>query len=131
MVKPPVAALRRVGFTLIELLVVLAIVATLLTLTLPRYFHTIDTAKETVLIDNLRTTRDAIDKFYADTGRYPDALDELVQKRYLRSLPVDPVMESSALWNIIPPPADNKGKVYDLKSTAPGRTRDGRALSEL
>jgi len=106
MVKPPLAATRRAGFTLIELLVVLAIVATLLTLTLPRYFHTIDTARETVLI-------------------------ELVQKRYLRSLPVDPILESSALWNIVPPPADNKGKVYDLKSTAPGRARDGRALSDL
>ena len=29
--------------------------------------------------------REAIDKFYADTGRYPDSLDVLVTRRYLRS----------------------------------------------
>lgn len=124
-------AMRPRGFTLIELLVVLAIVATLLTLAVPRYFQTIDSSKETVLIENLRTTRDAIDKFYGDNGRYPDSLEELVVRRYLRALPIDPVNDSAALWNIVPPPGDAKGKVYDLKSTATGQTRNGRALSEL
>jgi general secretion pathway protein G len=119
------------GFTLIELLVVMAIVATLLTLTLPRYFQTVDSSKVTVLTENLRTTREAIDKFFGDNGRYPDSLDELVGKRYLRSLPVDPVTESATTWTIVPPPGDVKGQVYDLKSAAPGKTRDGRALSEL
>lgn len=119
------------GFTLIELLVVMAIVATLLTLTLPRYFQSVDSSKETVLMENLRATREAIDKFYGDNGRYPDSLDELVGKRYLRSLPVDPVTDSASTWTIIPPPDPTKGKVYDLKSAAPGKARDGRLLSEL
>jgi len=122
---------RARGFTLIELLVVLAIVATLLMLAVPRYFQAIDSSKEAVLIENLRTTRDAIDKFWADNGRYPDSLDELVAKRYLRSVPVDPVNESAALWNIVPPPGDAKGKVYDLKSSAAGQTRGGRPLGDL
>jgi len=122
---------RARGFTLIELLVVLAIVATLLMLAVPRYFQAIDSSKEAVLIENLRTTRDAIDKFWADNGRYPDSLDELVAKRYLRSVPVDPVNESAALWNIVPPPSDAKGKVYDLKSSATGQTRGGRPLGDL
>ena len=39
----------RKGFTLIELLVVLAVVATLLTLAVPRYFGSIDRSKEAVL----------------------------------------------------------------------------------
>jgi general secretion pathway protein G len=119
------------GFTLIELLVVMAIIATLLTLTLPRYFQTVDSSKVTVLTENLRTTRDAIDKFFGDNGRYPDSLDELVLKRYLRSVPVDPVLGSSTAWTIVPPTGDIKGQVYDLKSTAPGKTTDGRPLSEL
>ena len=121
----------RRGFTLIELLVVLAIVAMLLTLTVPRYFHSIDQAKETILIDNLRTTRDVIDKFYADSGRYPETLDELVDKKYLRALPYDPVLESDQKWLLLAPADDKKGKIHDLKSTAPGQTRDGRPYAQL
>ena len=68
------------GFTLIELLVVLAVVALMSTLALPRYFQSIDTSKEVILAENLHTTRDTIDKFYADTGRYPNSLDELVER---------------------------------------------------
>jgi len=122
---------RAPGFTLIELLVVMAIVATLLTIALPRYFHSVDTSRETVLIENLRVTRDAIDKFYGDNGRYPDSLDELVSRRYLRTLPVDPVADSAQAWIILPPPGEIKGKVYDIKSSATGKARDGRALGEL
>ena len=79
---------RRAGFTLIELLVVLGIVALLLTLAVPRFFPSIDSAKETILADNLRNTRAVIDQFYGDTGRYPESLDQLVEKKSLRSLPI-------------------------------------------
>lgn len=47
-----------------------------------------------MLQDNLRTTRDIIDKFYADLGGYPDSLQELVDKNYLRRLPLDPLTET-------------------------------------
>ena len=122
---------RRRGFTLIELLVVLAIIAMLASLTLPRYFHAIEVSKEQVLAENLRATRDAIDKFYGDTGRYPDSLDELVDKRYLRALPFDPVAGNATSWQIVPPDAQSKGNVYSLHSGAPGSTRDGHAFAEL
>ena len=78
------------GFTLIELLVVLAIMASLLTLVVPRYFQQTDRAQETVLKHNLVAVRDGIDKFYADTGRYPNNLDELVSRKYLLEAPLDP-----------------------------------------
>ena len=117
--------LRR-GFTLIELLVVLAIVALLLTLAVPRYLPRIDGARETILLDNLRNTREVIDQFYADTGRYPDSLDQLVEKKYLRSLPVDPVTDSSATWIVVPPEDGAKGAVYNIKSGAPGVDRSGK-----
>ena len=94
---------KRGGFTLIELLIVLAIVALMLTLAVPRYFQSIDVSKETVLQDNLRITRETIDKFYGDTGHYPKSLDELVEKKYLRALPVDPITESDTTWVIVPP----------------------------
>jgi general secretion pathway protein G len=123
--------LQRPGFTLIELLVVLAIVALLLTLAVPRYFQSIDSSKETVLIENLRTTRETIDKFYADTGRYPDSLDELVEHKYLHDLPMDPIAASTTAWIIVPPDDGEKGKVYSIRSGAPGTTRGGKPYSEL
>jgi general secretion pathway protein G len=123
--------MRTRGFTLLELLVVLAIVATLLMLSLPRYAQSVDVARERVLVENLRTTRGAIDKFYADAGRYPESLDELVERRYLRSLPMDPVLESDKSWHIVAPPSERKGQVGDLKSTAPGETIDGKPYTEL
>ena len=118
------------GFTLIELLVVLAIIAVLLTLAVPRYYGQIETAKEAVLRDNLRTTREVIDKFYADTGRYPETLDELVDKRYLQARPVDPITESAETWVLVPPPAGYAGSVQGLRSGAKGVARDGRAFAE-
>ncbi|MGZ3241900.1 MAG: type II secretion system protein [Burkholderiaceae bacterium] len=123
--------LRANGFTLIELLVVLAIVALLLTIAVPRYFQSIDTAKETILTDNLRITRETIDKFYGDTGRYPESLDELVNKKYLRALPVDPITESAATWAVVPPAEGAQGKVYSIKSGAVGKNRAGQPFADL
>jgi general secretion pathway protein G len=119
------------GFTLIELLVVLSIVSLLMTLVAPRYFHSLDTAKEAVLAENLRTVRETIDKFYGDQGRYPESLDELVERHYLRSLPYDPMTESTVTWTLIPPDTNAAGNVFDLKSGAEGQTRDGRTFKEL
>ena len=108
------------GFTLIELLVVLAIIALLLTLAVPRYFHSVDTARETILVKNLSTARASIDMFYQDQGRYPESLNELVDKKYLRSLPVDPVTNSTTSWIIVAPQDNAGGGVYDLHSSAMG-----------
>lgn len=123
--RPPLA-----GFTLIELLVVLAIVSTLLLLVTPRYFQKVDASRETVLRENLRTVRDVLDKFYGDQGRYPETLDELVEKKYLRALPVDPITESAGTWQIVPAPEGAKGAVYDIRSSAPGAGRDGKPYAE-
>ena len=118
--------LSAAGFTLIELLVVLAIVSTLLLLVAPRYFNKVDESKEAVLRDNLRATRDMLDKFYGDNGRYPETLEELVEKKYLRALPVDPLTESTTTWQLVPVPDGYKGTVYDIRSGAPGTARDGK-----
>jgi general secretion pathway protein G len=118
------------GFTLIELLVVLAIVALLLTLAVPRYFPSIDAAKETILADNLRNLRATIDQYYGDTGRYPDSLEQLVEKKYLRALPVDPITDSTGSWILVAPQDDAKGSVHDIHSGAPGNDRAGKPYAE-
>jgi general secretion pathway protein G len=83
------------GFTLIELLVVLAIVSTLLTLAVPRYFSSLQKSKEVVMRENLWIMRDALDKYFGDVGRYPDQLQDLATKKYLRAVPIDPLTETS------------------------------------
>lgn len=123
--------LRSKGFTLIEVLVVLAIIATLLSLVTPRYFSSIDRAREQSLKHDLIVMRDAIDKFYSDRGRYPDALEDLVQARYLRQVPEDPITERQDTWLLLPPPDPNaKGTVYDIRSGSEDMAADGSFFSE-
>ena len=119
------------GFTLIELLVVLAIIALLLSLAVPRYMKSVDTASETILMTNLQNLRQVIDAFHSDNGRYPESLDQLVERRYLRSLPMDPITESSQTWIVVPPSATVQGQVFDIRSGAQGTTRSGRRYGEL
>lgn len=116
--------LRDRGFTLIELLVVMAIIATLLSIVAPRYFTSVDRAKETVLKQNLSIMRDAIDKYYADTGEYPADLNQLVEDRYIRAIPVDPVTEQ-AVWVEIPPPDEEMEGVYDVHTISDRQALDG------
>lgn len=118
------------GFTLIELLIVLGIVALLLTLAVPRFFPSVDKSKETILLENLRNTRIVIDQYRADTGRYPDSLEQLVEKKYLREIPYDPLTESRESWVVQPPEEGEQGEVYNLHSGAPGNGRDGRPYAE-
>lgn len=118
------------GFTLIELLVVMSIIALLLALALPRYFGHIDKSREVILKQDLAVMRDAIDKFHGDKGRYPESLEELVETHYLRAIPIDPITEAPNAWVAVPPPADETGAVYDVKSSAPGTAKDGTAFTE-
>lgn len=118
------------GFTLIELLVVMAIVATLLSLVAPRYFSSLDKAKETVLRQDLSIMRQAIDQFYSDTGKYPIDLLELVDKRYLRAIPIDPLTESNQTWIEVPSPNMTEAGVYDVHSGYQGRAADGSFYEE-
>ena len=123
---------RRGGFTLVELLVVMAIIATLLTIALPRYFGSVDKSKEVTLRQSLNVMRDAIDKFYADNGRYPDRLEDLVDKRYIRALPVDPITDSATTWVLVPSPDSTaKGAIYDVRSGAEGKASDGKPFAQL
>jgi general secretion pathway protein G len=122
--------MRRVGFTLIELLVVMAVIATLLTLALPRYFGSIDKSKEAVLKENLFQLRDAISRYHADKGKYPETLEALATDKYLRKVPLDPITESAATWIVVAPTDPQKTGVYDVRSGAPGKGSDGSEYAQ-
>lgn len=119
------------AFTLIEMLVVMTIVALLLTLALPRYFASLDRSKVTVLQENLRVMRVSLDKFYADKGHYPEDLNELVERKYLRSIPVDPFTDSSQTWIAVPSADADQHGVADVKSGAQGSGSDGKAYGAM
>ncbi|MDE1164593.1 MAG: type II secretion system protein [Pseudomonas sp.] len=121
---------RQTGFTLIELMVVMAIIATLMTIALPRYFNSLEASKETTLHQSLAAMREALDHYYGDTGHYPDSLDQLVEQRYLRNLPVDPITERADQWVLVSPPDGVAGGVADVKSGSNGRARDGSQFAE-
>ena len=121
---------RKKGFTLIELLVVMSVIATLLTIAVPRYFQHLDRAREASLRESLAVMRDALDKYRADTGRYPETLEELVTKRYLRKVPPDPITESTETWVVVPPPDESgQRKVWDIHSGAEGQGQNGTDYS--
>ena len=111
---PPHASTQLRGFTLIEMLVVMTLIALLLTLAIPRYFAALDNGRLNVQRQNVATMRDAIDKFFGDQGKYPETLDELVVKRYLRQVPVDPVSEATN-WVLIAPQDPEQTGVYDVQ----------------
>lgn len=125
------ARLRR-GFTLIELIVVMAIIALLVSIAAPRYVASVDRARETTLRSSLAVMREAIDRFAADRGRYPDNLEELVRTRYLRQMPEDPLTGRRDSWLEVSPPPDSVlvGQTADVRSGAAGRGRDGGLYAE-
>ncbi len=126
----PCRARSRAGFTLIELLVVMAIIATLLTIAVPRYFNSLDKSKEAVLRQDLATMRDAIDKYVADKGRFPESLESLAEEKYLRHIPVDPLTGLSDSWLTTAPDDQLLGRVSDVHSGAEGQGHDGTAYGE-
>ena len=116
---------KGMGFTLIELIVVMLIIALLVTLAVPKYFGSMQKSKDAVLKENLVLMRDALDKYYGDNGKYPDTLEDLISKKYLRSLPMDPIAGNATAWLIVPPDKPEKGGIFDIRSGAPGGARDG------
>ena len=114
---------KKLGFTLVELMVVLTVIALLLSVVVPDYVGRMKRAEEAVLQENLTVMRDALDKHYADAGKYPANLEDLVAKRYLRAIPKDPFTQSAASWVPVPPADPKKGGVFDVHITAKGYER--------
>jgi prepilin-type N-terminal cleavage/methylation domain-containing protein len=133
MAVPTLRAMRaRRGFTLIELIVVLAIIALLASIAVPRYQRTLESAREASLRTSLNVMRDAIDKYAADRGIYPESMDELVQRGYLRQIPEDPMTGSRDSWQMLPPRTASQlgGQMGDVRSGASGKGLDGTPYNQ-
>jgi general secretion pathway protein G len=127
MIRTRTAAHR--GFTLIELLIVMAIIGTLLSLVVPRYFRSLQHARETVLKQDLASLREAIDKYDADLNEYPDTLVALSDKHYVRSVPVDPFTKLADSWVVVSSEDPDHPGVRDLHSGSDQVASDGTPLA--
>lgn len=119
------------GFTLIEILVVLTIIAILLTLVAPRYFDSVDRSKEKVLRHDLIVMRSAIDQYLGDRNEYPNSLQDLVDGRYLREVPVDPITDRRDTWVFSEPTTNEyEGSIADVFSGSPLISSEGTPYAE-
>jgi general secretion pathway protein G len=117
------------GFTLIELLIVMAIIGTLLSIAVPKYFHSLEHAREAVLKQDLSILREAIDKYYADRNEYPETLQVLAEKHYIRAVPIDPFTNSADTWALVPSEEPDQAGVRDLHSGSAATAADGAAVA--
>ena len=126
---------RQNGFTLIELMIVMVIITILAGIGLAVYGNSVQTAKEATLRHNLHGMREAIDQFYADKNHYPPSLESLVEDKYIREVPVDPITRSTETWQTTladPEPGNPSAEsgIYNVKSGAEGTALDGTPYSE-
>jgi general secretion pathway protein G len=126
---------REGGFTLIEVMVVMALIVVLASVGLTLYTNSIIRAKESVLKEDLYRMRDAIDQYYADQGKYPATLQDLVSDKYLRAIPADPFTNSADTWREIPSEPDPNNPtaqpgVYDVRSGSDQKALDGTKYSD-
>ncbi|MDP1568536.1 MAG: prepilin-type N-terminal cleavage/methylation domain-containing protein [Vicinamibacterales bacterium] len=123
------------GFTMIEVLVVVTLVVLLASLAMVQYTNSIKRTREAVLKEDLFRLRESIDQFYADKGKWPQSLEELVSEHYLREVPEDPMTSSRTTWQTVPAEPDPGNPtaepgIYDVKSGATGVALDGTNYSD-
>jgi general secretion pathway protein G len=126
---------RQQGFTLIELMIVMVIITILAGIGLAVYGNSVQSSKEAVLREDLFRMREAIDQYHADKNRYPATIEALVEDKYLRMVPVDPITRSADTWQTTmadPEPGNPSAEpgIYNVKSGAEGTGLDGTAYSE-
>ena len=123
------------GWTIIELVIVIAIIVVLASIAMTNYTNAVTRAQEAVLKEDLFRMRDAIDQFYADKGKYPASLEELVEGRYLRGIPEDPFTQSRDTWQPVlsePDPGNPslEAGITDVKSGSDRVSLGGQPYAE-
>jgi len=114
-------------------MIVLSIMGILLAIAQPNLSKAVVRAREAVLMEDLFSMREAIDQYYADNGKFPSSLGDLVNsqersKSYLREIPRDPNTRS-ADWITVAPEGSEEGGVFDVHSASPLLALDGTAYN--
>ena len=136
---------KQAGFTIIELLVVVPIIGILAGIAIVNVRNAQRKTAENALRADLALMRKAIDDFYADKQRFPTSLQEMVDEKYMRKIPADPITKSADTWETInddPSATDTASDpfgddamlgpgIVDIRSTAEGSTLEGVPYNEL
>jgi general secretion pathway protein G len=80
------------------MIIVFTLIGILVGLGLPQYQTAAKRAREAVLKEDLFQFRKLIDQYYMDKRTYPASLQTLVEEKYLRTIPVDPITNSATTW---------------------------------
>lgn len=125
--------LRQQGFTLLELIMVMTIMVILLAVSVDAYQQIQLKARETILKENLRTMRRAIDMYAADKEQLPQSVEDLATAGYLRDVPIDPIT-GQADWSVETgeDTVSREGGegMIEVRSSAEGTGTDGKAYRE-
>ena len=118
------------GFTLIELMIVVVIIGILASLAQPMFKKAVVKAREASLKEDLFNLRNVIDQYYADNSSYPNSLDDLVSKGYMRSIPKDPFTDSNTTWAFdyytgSETGGEGAGGIFDVHSSSDGVGTNG------
>ncbi len=124
---------RQAGFSLLELMIAMFIMIILLSIAVPTYERSVRNAREIVLKENLFQLRRAIDQYAGDKGKLPSSVDDLVESKYLREKPYDPISEKQE-WDEIqgedPNSADGEQGLVNVKTLASGEDVNGVPYSD-
>lgn len=131
--SPQSAVRNQKGFSLLELMIAIFILIILLSVALPTYQRSVQHAREVVLRENLWQMRRAIDQYATDKGKLPQTLEDLVEGKYLREMPIDPILEK-AEWDPVmgedPLSPDAEQGLKDVKSLAEGTDSENKPYNE-
>jgi general secretion pathway protein G len=90
----------RRGFTLVELLVVIVIIAVLSAIAIPKFRDKRLTSQESAARADLKMIRSAAQRFFVDTGLFPNAQADLTTK----TKPTDGIYWNGSSWVTSPVP---------------------------
>ena len=120
------------GFTMLELVIVMTIIVILAAVGVLNYQKLQLHARETVLKQDLKDMRKAIDQFAADKEALPKALEDLVSSGYLREIPTDPITQEKD-WKVEEDEdtisREGGTGIVDVFSNASGEGSDGTPYS--
>jgi general secretion pathway protein G len=100
---------------MIELMIVIAIIAILASIAVGNYQHSVWRAREAVLRNDLFTIRSSIDQYTLDKQKAPQSLQDLVTAGYIKSVPKDPITNSTETWV-----TEQEDSLMAIDQTAPG-----------